>query len=125
MELEGSNVFRGYAVQGFINEVSEFSRVVSVRVDGSLSHIADFEILSESYGQRARSSFVRSHVVFLDCLDRNENRAEAHGITSVKLPVARSASATIVLIVNWSRKCSVRIVVTGWSLHDVCVLTTR
>jgi len=65
MQLEGSNVFRGYAVQGFINKVSELSGVVRVSVDGSLSHIADFKILSESDGQRTRSSFVRSHVVFL------------------------------------------------------------
>lgn len=50
MQLEGSDVFRGYAVQRFISKVSELSSVVGVSVDGPLSHVADFKILSESNG---------------------------------------------------------------------------
>lgn len=77
MQLEGSNVFRGYAVKRFINKVRELSSVVSVSVDGPLGHVADFKILSESNGQRARSSFVRRH----EGLSRKEEILKLHRTT--------------------------------------------
>ena len=123
MKLEGSNVFRGYAVQRLINKVSELSSVVSVSVDGPLGHVADFKILSESNGQQARSSIVRRHEGLSRVgLDGIQSRIELRGFTPVKLQMTVGANDLIVLIIKRSKECNVRIVATGWELRTVCSL---
>ena len=104
MQLEGSNVFRGYAVQRFINKVSELSSVVSVSVDGPLGHVANFKILSEANGQRTRSSFVRRHEVLSRCLRLIEKPSRSTRHDSSKAGATKSASVTIGLIVKRQRK---------------------
>lgn len=63
VELEGSNIFRGCAVEWFIDKVGKPCRVKGVSVDGPGSHIADFEVLGKANSEWTRASFVRRHVV--------------------------------------------------------------
>jgi hypothetical protein len=86
------SVFRGCAVQWFIDEVGEPCGMKRVSVDGPLCHVADFQVLSQSNSQRTRASFVGSHQQsFSYKFDMIENgQAQLLDLTPVKLPLQRA-----------------------------------
>jgi hypothetical protein len=65
MQLEGSNVFGGYAVKRLFNEVRKPSHMVGVRIDRGVGHVSDHQILGEPLRDRARAFLVRRHGALL------------------------------------------------------------
>jgi hypothetical protein len=65
MKLEGSNIFRGYAIQWLFNEVREPPHMIGVRIDRGVGHISDHQILGQPLSDGARAFLVRCHGAWL------------------------------------------------------------
>ena len=63
MQLEGSDVFRGGAVERFLDEVEEVANVVGVSINGCVGHVANLKVFGKPFYDLASSFFVRRHVV--------------------------------------------------------------
>jgi hypothetical protein len=65
MKLEGSNVFGGYAVKRFLNEVRKPPHMVGVGIDRGVGHVSDHQILGQPLRDGARAFLVRRHGALL------------------------------------------------------------
>ncbi len=78
MQLEGSNVFRGYPLERFLGEVGEASHMVGVGIDGGLGQVANLQVFGQSLRDGTRTFSEGSHLGFISKEETERGTSTMH-----------------------------------------------